>query len=203
VGIPDRAWFKASEVCEIAALQPYVLRSWEMEFPNLGVMRPEGATRVYRRVDVEQVLHIKRLVFEEGLTLAGVRRRIEGEPAAAVELSPDDLLIGDDVRARLTEVKQGLRSLLALLSGAGQVPEAQVPADSGSGEQAPGPVGEEDSGARPDESGGLTARGSEAGPPAGPASPHAPAVDVAVKPASSRRRHTRGRSPRTGDPPTG
>jgi DNA-binding transcriptional MerR regulator len=114
-GIPNRSFFKPSEVCEIAQIQTYVLRSWESEFPNLGVSRGPGAARVYRRTDVEQVLRIKQLVFDEGLTLAGARRRIEGEPGAA---EPETLeeLIGDGVRARLTKVREGLRSLLDLLS---------------------------------------------------------------------------------------
>jgi DNA-binding transcriptional MerR regulator len=75
--IPKRALFKASEVCEIAAIQPYVLRSWEGEFPDLGVSKSDGGPRVYRRTDVERVLRIKHLVFSDGLTLAGVRRRID------------------------------------------------------------------------------------------------------------------------------
>ena len=79
VEIPDREWFKPSEVCELARLQPYVLRSWEIEFPGLGVQRTAGSPRVYRRSDVERVLRIRELVFGEGLKLAGARRRIEGE----------------------------------------------------------------------------------------------------------------------------
>ena len=71
VEIPNRALFKASEVCELAGVQPYVLRSWESEFPDLGVSKSGGGPRVYRRADVERVLRIKQLVFTDGLTLAG------------------------------------------------------------------------------------------------------------------------------------
>jgi len=56
VEIPNRALFKAVEVCELAKVQPYVLRSWEAEFPDLGVAKTAGAPRVYRRADVQQVL---------------------------------------------------------------------------------------------------------------------------------------------------
>src|SRR5579871_653400 len=62
VEIPDRALFKAAEVCELAKVQPYVLRSWEAEFPELGVAKTAGGPRVYRRGDVEQVLRIKHLL---------------------------------------------------------------------------------------------------------------------------------------------
>ena len=78
VAIPDRPAFKASEVCGIAHLQPYVLRSWENEFPDLGVSRTQGGPRVYRKADVERVLQIPTLVLSEGLTLSGVRRKLEG-----------------------------------------------------------------------------------------------------------------------------
>jgi len=118
VDIPKRALFKASEVCEIASVQPYVLRSWESEFPDLGVAKTEGGPRIYRRADVEKVLRIKQLVFNHGLTLAGVRRRIEeeappvlGEAAAA----PIKELLGRNAKERLAAVKRGLVSILEML----------------------------------------------------------------------------------------
>ena len=85
VEIPNRSLFRQPEVCEIAQVQPYVLRSWEAEFPDLGVAKTEGGPRVYRRADVEFVLRIKHLLFVEGLTLAGARRKLVGErpPTAA------------------------------------------------------------------------------------------------------------------------
>jgi DNA-binding transcriptional MerR regulator len=128
-GIPDRAFFKPSEVCEIAQVQPYVLRSWESEFPALGVARGPGSARVYRRADVEQVLRIKQLLFDEGLTLAGARRRIEGEPAA--QMPPLEESIGDEVRKRLTGVRRGLQSLLELLSVSGK--DARIESQPASG----------------------------------------------------------------------
>jgi DNA-binding transcriptional MerR regulator len=120
VEIPNRALFKAAEVCELAKVQPYVLRSWEAEFPDLGVAKTAGAPRVYRRGDVQQVLRIKHLLLVEGLTLAGARRRISEETMPADSESPDiDELIGQNARERLAAVKRGLRSILDLLSGAG------------------------------------------------------------------------------------
>jgi DNA-binding transcriptional MerR regulator len=81
VEIPNRALFKAAEVCDLAKVQPYVLRSWEAEFPDLGVAKNAGTPRVYRRADVEQVFRIKHLLLVEGLTLAGARRRLDEETA--------------------------------------------------------------------------------------------------------------------------
>jgi len=117
IEIPDRPLFKAAEVCSIAKVQPYVLRSWEGEFPTLGASTTGGA-RVYRRADVELVLEIRRLLFDEGLTLGAARRKLTSAEPADPELIAADLL-EPDVRERLREVKQGLRSILALLSADG------------------------------------------------------------------------------------
>ena len=117
VEIPNRALFKASEVCDLVKLQPYVLRSWEVEFPGLGVAKAAGSPRVYRRADVEQVARIKHLLLVEGLTLAGARRKLEEETALVGADAPAiDELIGQNARERLTTVKRGLRSILDLLA---------------------------------------------------------------------------------------
>jgi DNA-binding transcriptional MerR regulator len=120
VVIPKRALFKATEVCEIVKVQPYVLRSWEVEFPALGVAKNAGASRFYRRVDVELALRIKHLLLVEGLTLAGARRRLEDELSPVAADDPAiDVLIGRNARERLTEVKRGLRWILDLLGEVG------------------------------------------------------------------------------------
>jgi DNA-binding transcriptional MerR regulator len=119
VDIPKRALFKAAEVCDLVKVQPYVLRSWEAEFPKLGVAKTVGGPRVYRRADVEQALRIKHLLLVEGLTLAGARRRLEEETAPVGADDPViDELLGRNARERLTIVKRGLQSILDLLSGA-------------------------------------------------------------------------------------
>ena len=116
IEIPNRALFKASEVCDLIKLQPYVLRSWEAEFPGLGVAKAAGAPRVYRRADVEQVARIKHLLLVEGLTLAGARRKLEEEQTLVLADAPQiDELLGKNARERLTTVKQGLQSILAML----------------------------------------------------------------------------------------
>ena len=71
VTIPNRPVFRAQEVCELAGLQPFVLRTWEAEFPELGTAKTPSSPRVYRRADVERVLRIKHLLFVDGLTRIG------------------------------------------------------------------------------------------------------------------------------------
>jgi len=126
--IPNRPAFRAQEVCEIASVQPYVLRGWEAEFPDLGVAKVPNGPRVYRRADVERVLRLKHLIQVEGLTLSGARRRLEEE--AAPDLfdvgangadgvgNPEGVVapVADhQVRAHLQEVRQGLQWILETL----------------------------------------------------------------------------------------
>jgi DNA-binding transcriptional MerR regulator len=129
VVIPNRPHFKASEVCELASIPPYVLRSWEKEFPGLGVSVRAGGPRVYRKADIEQILKIKQLVFEQGLTLAGARRKLEGEPPPEAE--PDFLPFAppsEDVRLRVATAKRELRSLLEMLKPREADAEGRTPA---------------------------------------------------------------------------
>ena len=119
IEIPNRSLFRQPEVCEIARIQAYVLRSWEAEFPDLGVAKTEGGPRVYRRVDVERVLRLKHLLFVEGLTLAGARRKIAEElpvVAGKGELSGLGELLGSDARERILQVERTLRELAGMLS---------------------------------------------------------------------------------------
>ena len=117
VQIPNRSLFRQPEVCEIAQVQPYVLRSWEAEFQDLGITKTQGAPRVYRRADVERVLRIKHLLFVEGLTLAGARRRMQddqGTPAPDADTLDD--LLSSDARERILSVRKSLRELSAMLA---------------------------------------------------------------------------------------
>jgi DNA-binding transcriptional MerR regulator len=114
---PRRELFKAVEVCEVAEVQPYVLRSWEAEFPKLGQTPTGGGPRVYRRADLDLVLKIKALVFGEGLTLAGAKRRLEeGEDVVEAPALSLDEVLGARARERVRLVRQGLHDLLAMLS---------------------------------------------------------------------------------------
>jgi len=109
--------FKAADVCEIAQLQPYMLRSWEKEFPGIGVQKTPDSPRFYRQSDLDQVLRIKQLVFGEGLTVAGARRRLEETPAAA-PVSSDEAaeVLGADARTKIAGVRDGLKAIHALLA---------------------------------------------------------------------------------------
>src|SRR6187402_3566005 len=137
VQIPSRSLFRQPEVCDIAQVQPYVLRSWEAEFKDLGVAKTEGGPRVYRRADVERVLRIKHLLFVEGLTIAGARRKLQDEqtvsaPAEAPAADLDDLLTSD-MRERIMSVRRSLRELSAMLAQRPGLEEFALAAPIGEG----------------------------------------------------------------------
>jgi DNA-binding transcriptional MerR regulator len=107
----------------MAQVQPYVLRSWEKEFPGIGVQKSPDSPRLYRQSDVDQVQKIKHLVFGEGLTLAGARRKLEqleqSTPGASDEEVAEVLdALASDARTKIAHVRDGLRSILKLLSAA-------------------------------------------------------------------------------------
>ena len=129
--IPNKLFFKIGEVCEITDTQPYVLRYWESEFPALAPAKNSSGQRIYRRKDIETVLRIKQLLYEEGFTIAGAKKRLEAElggrgatpsamaslPETVVTNVPDPHPGGasDEVRALLQEVRDELRGMLTLL----------------------------------------------------------------------------------------
>jgi len=83
--IPDKLFFKIGEVCELVGVQAHVLRYWESEFPMLQPQKNRAGQRTYRRKDVEMALRIKELLYDEGFTIAGAKRKLssEGRTAAA------------------------------------------------------------------------------------------------------------------------
>jgi len=85
--------FKLNEVCKLANVQPYMLRFWGTEFEQLEAAKSGTGQRLYSRDQVELILEIRRLLFDEGLTIAGARKRIGAQraivrPAAAAALDP-------------------------------------------------------------------------------------------------------------------
>jgi DNA-binding transcriptional MerR regulator len=90
--IPDKQYFKIGEVAEIAGVEAYVLRYWETEFKVIRPEKTRSNQRLYRRRDVETVLEIKRLLYDEGFRIDGAKRRLreksgEATPMAATRLA--------------------------------------------------------------------------------------------------------------------
>ena len=122
--IPDKLYFRIGEVSRLAGIKPYVLRFWETEFSSLGPKKSGKGHRLYRRKDVELVLEIKRLLYDNRYTIEGARKYLDARSreaapksaaAAAMSLRPQGVLFGDPgpaleaIRKELTEILKLLR----------------------------------------------------------------------------------------------
>jgi DNA-binding transcriptional MerR regulator len=76
---PDKLFYKIGEVSRITGVEPYVLRYWETEFPGLRPRKNRSGQRVYVKKDLEQILQIKTLLYEDKYTIEGVRKRLVAE----------------------------------------------------------------------------------------------------------------------------
>ncbi len=83
VQIPDRLYFRIGDVCRLAGLKSHVLRYWESEFPSLSPKKSGTNQRLYRRKDVELVLEIKHLLYDEKFTIEGAREHLQKRKAVA------------------------------------------------------------------------------------------------------------------------
>jgi DNA-binding transcriptional MerR regulator len=86
VHIPEKLFFKIGEVCDITGIQAHVLRYWESEFPMLAPQKNRAGQRTYRKRDVEMVLRIKELLYDELYTIAGAKKRLTNELRGASKL---------------------------------------------------------------------------------------------------------------------
>jgi len=114
--IPKKSFYKIGEVCSLTDTQPYVLRFWESEFPQLAPNKSRTGQRIYRSRDVEMILEIKKLLYDEGYTIAGARKKLgmdseapraPGEASAADALGPQALALletQDEIRTSLGEI---------------------------------------------------------------------------------------------------
>ena len=102
--------YKIGEVCRIADVQPYVLRYWETEFPSLAPNKSGGGQRLYTRREIDVILKIKQLLYSEGFTIAGAKKKLETEEPSAAPAPPSK-----DVSKALRHVKEELTAILKML----------------------------------------------------------------------------------------
>lgn len=112
--IPDKLYFRIGEVAKLCDLPAYVLRFWETEFPQLSPKKSSKGQRLYRQRDVEHLVRIKKLLYEQGFTIAGARQhlKLEAKPTKA------QAALFSAPKARTTELKHvraGLQDILGLL----------------------------------------------------------------------------------------
>jgi DNA-binding transcriptional MerR regulator len=100
--------YKIGEVCKIADVQPYVLRYWETEFPPLAPNKSGGGQRLYSQREIDVILRIKQLLYSEGFTIAGAKKKLEGEPGQPASSQKD-------LTKALLDVRKELRAILQML----------------------------------------------------------------------------------------
>jgi DNA-binding transcriptional MerR regulator len=121
---PEKSLYRIGEVSRITDTKPFVLRYWETEFPTLQPVKSAKGHRLYRRQDVETVLLIKRLLYDQGFTIAGARRHLR-EISEAESITTADRPKHDEVppleapanvsRKVLLDLRDSLRAFLTLL----------------------------------------------------------------------------------------
>jgi DNA-binding transcriptional MerR regulator len=124
VPVPDKLFFRIGEVADLTGVPPYVLRYWESEFKLLRPRKNHAGQRVYRKQDIELVLRIKRLLYEDRLTLEGAKKRLLHD---ARSRSQQLELPGPDPHTKevLRGIRARLESMRRILRGQSEVPLEQ------------------------------------------------------------------------------
>ncbi|MDA8155806.1 MAG: MerR family transcriptional regulator [Actinomycetota bacterium] len=107
---PDKLFYKIGEVSRIARVEPYVLRYWESEFPSLRPRKNRSGQRVYVKKDLERILHIRDLLYDEKYTIEGVRLKLESE---GLKKTKEQQALSSDT---LQYIKKRLGDILTQLS---------------------------------------------------------------------------------------
>lgn len=117
VEFPNKLYFRIGEVAKIIGVKPYVLRYWETEFSVLKPGKTPSRHRLYRRRDVETLIEIKYLLYEEGFTIAGAKKRLkDGEKEEEAARVPHVRPLQADQRQILTKIHKDIRSLHKIVS---------------------------------------------------------------------------------------
>jgi DNA-binding transcriptional MerR regulator len=112
--IPDKLYFRIGEVANLCRLPAYVLRFWESEFPQLRPVKSSTGQRMYRRRDVESVLRIKQLLYEQGFTISGARQQLRTENKS--DKTQNAIPFPSHSPSEIQHIRQGLREILTMLS---------------------------------------------------------------------------------------
>ncbi|MCJ7593899.1 MAG: MerR family transcriptional regulator [Desulfobacterales bacterium] len=102
----DKRYFRIGEVSRIVGVEPYVLRYWESEFPQIRPIRADTNQRTYQKKDLDTILEVKRLLYEEKLTIEGARQRLKKEVSKSSQ----------EQKSSIEELKADLREILKDLS---------------------------------------------------------------------------------------
>jgi DNA-binding transcriptional MerR regulator len=117
--IPDKLYYRIGEVARLCAVETYVLRFWETEFPQLKPNKSGAGQRLYRRREVDLARRIRHLLYEEGYTIPGARQHFQAEARKPAESSQLRLAeTGAKSTAKLGKLRTELKEILGMLSTA-------------------------------------------------------------------------------------
>jgi DNA-binding transcriptional MerR regulator len=99
---PNKLFYRIGEVSRLTGLEPYVLRYWETEFPQLKPEKGRSGQRVYKKEDIDRIIHIKQMLYSEGYTIAGAKKKLSSRA-------------GQDIDSIIDMAKKELREILDIL----------------------------------------------------------------------------------------
>jgi len=111
---PDKRYYRIGEVSRITGVKPYVLRYWESEFRWMAPQKSRSKQRLYRRRDIDMILLIKKLLYEQRFTIAGARKKLR-DLGANRALESGSLVVETDHRVRYRKIREELATIRAQL----------------------------------------------------------------------------------------
>src|SRR5262249_38637430 len=121
---PEKRYYRIGEVSRITGVKPYVLRYWESEFRFMSPQKSRSQQRLYRRRDIDLILLVKKLLYEQRFTIAGARKKLR-EMGVGRALDTGSLAVETDHRSRYRQIRDELRAIRGLLGeGTERAPEA-------------------------------------------------------------------------------
>ena len=108
VTIPDKSYFRIGEVGKLLGVEPYVIRFWESEFKTVRPIRSKKDQRLYRRKDVEELLLIKTLLYDDMFTIAGAKKKLS-------TLKKEQVSVKDDHSSVIITIKRELQAIKEII----------------------------------------------------------------------------------------
>ncbi len=110
ITLPEKLFYKIGEVSRLTGVEPYVLRYWETEFSFLKPRKSRSGQRLYVKKDIELILEIKRLLYEEKYTIEGVRKKLGGRSLQVVNKEPSE--VSEETREKLFRIRARLKEII-------------------------------------------------------------------------------------------
>jgi DNA-binding transcriptional MerR regulator len=115
-GLPEKLYFRIGEVAGLVGVEPHVLRYWEREFRSVRPTKSAKGQRVYSRRDVDTLMRVRELLYKEGFTIAGAKKKLQKAGVEPREVDPEARAAAR-VREKLAALKSEIEAFLEELGG--------------------------------------------------------------------------------------